>query len=224
MWYPKSFIVAKIFALSSRSSVVLSYYYTYSSSLFSYPSAVVRCYSYSTSDSFDRIIRVYVSLLLNFCISILVILVVCILLIEVLILLFVVFAVLWCAILFMSYTMVVCVMTYYPSRGTMRHERARLLRTSAVFFFQRPAMDQKDVDMKEASKVFHGPTNASKVVARLRFNAFCICLCFRVFGYVLPTNLWVLLLTTRARLKKALMRPMQFDGRLLSYTVLVFLQ
>ena len=46
-------------------------------------------------------------LLLNFCISILVILVVCILLIEVLILLFVVFAVLWCAILFMSYPMVV---------------------------------------------------------------------------------------------------------------------
>ncbi len=37
-------------------------------------------------------------------------------------------------------------------------------RVQSSFFFQRPAMDQKDVDMKEASKVFHGPTNASKVV------------------------------------------------------------
>ena len=135
----------------------------------------------------------FMFLLLNFCISILVILVVCILLIEVLILLFVVFAVLWCAILFMSYTMVVCVMTYYPSRGTKRHERARLLRTSAVFFFLPTTSDGSKGRRHEGGIESVSRTDERVESSRwLRFNAFCICLCFRVFGYVLPTNLWVL--------------------------------
>ena len=81
-------------------------------------------------------------------------------------------------------------MTYYPSRGTsVMNGRDFFARVQSSFFFQRPAMHQKDVDMKEASKVFHGPTNASKVSILFQI---LYCLCFRVFGYVLPTNLWVL--------------------------------
>ena len=84
--------------------------------------------------------------------------------------------------------------------------------------FRRPTMDQKDVDMK-ASKVFYGPTNASRVVDAFVAMHFVFAF-FASLAMFYPQNSGFSQ-TTPDPMMKALMQPMQFGGRLLSYAVLV---